>query len=79
MSLYRDNHDNRKRRAQRAAAKQMGFFKVATITPDFTVYLDGSPVAVPATKLQGQTFNVGDTGIYWKRPDPAWPVCGRTE
>lgn len=76
-SISRDAAAFSRQRVNERIEKTMGAFKVATITPTFTVYLDGSTTAVPALKLVGQTFAVDDTGIYWLRQGQL-PVCGRT-
>jgi hypothetical protein len=63
---------------ERLFAKSAGSFEVATVTPDFTVYLDGSTTAVPAKKVVGLTYIVGTTGDYTLKQGRQ-PVCTPTE
>lgn len=51
-----------------------GTFTVATTTPDFTVYMDGSAEAVPGRKITGATYSVGTTGEYFRRQGKP-PIC----
>lgn len=54
--------------------RSSGSFEVATTTPDFTVYLNGSATAVPARPVQGSTFTVGDRGDFIHRQGQT-PLC----
>ena len=76
MTISRDADAYTRERQARAVAKTMGMFRVATVSP-FTVYLDGASVAVPGLKIVGQSYSVGDTGVYWLRQGQL-PVCQRT-
>jgi hypothetical protein len=44
--------------------RSTGVFEVATTSPDFTVYLDGGDLAVPAEKVAGLSYSVGTKGRY---------------
>lgn len=57
-----------------AISKTSGQFVVATVTPDFTVYLDGSANAVPGAKHADSTYSVGTTGMYLHRQGQK-PLC----
>lgn len=49
-----------------------------TVSPTFTVYLDGdSSVAVPAKIQAGSTFTSGQSGLAYWAP-PSLPVCFKT-
>lgn len=61
----------------RAISSLIGRFEVATVTPDFTVYLNGSTNAVPGAQilgLAGGTYVVGTTGVYVHRQGQK-PLC----
>lgn len=53
-----------KAKAARQVEKLFGRFKVATLTPKFTVYMDGYATPVEAEYVPGLTYTVGTTGKY---------------
>jgi len=50
--------------------------KCASVSP-FTVTVAGSPTPVPARRLSGQAFAVGDSGSALWLP-PMAPICFKT-
>lgn len=57
-------------RQTRDLNKLVGAFKVITVTPEFTVQMDGAadaygvPIAVLGRRIPGLTYIVGTTGFY---------------
>lgn len=64
MPSLGDRFGDEAEKRNRAIRQMVGVFEVATVTPDFTVYLNGSPDAVPGWYVPDLMYIVGTTGMY---------------
>lgn len=74
MASLADAFDNADERHGRQVDKTIGRFEVATVTPTFTVYMDGAAEACAAQYVPGLTYIVGTTGQYVHRQG-LQPLC----
>lgn len=79
MGTQRDVRELERKRLDNRFSKLFGRYKVATLTPLFTVYLDGNEdVAVEAEWVVGATYIVGTTGTYLLKQGQV-PTCFPTK
>lgn len=63
-------------KVHRSIQQPFGIYQVATLTPTFTVYLNGDLTApMPGRKVAGATYSVGTKGMYILPAQGQRPWC----